>query len=216
MASASIQQNARQPFAQWCDPNSLVCVYVGRLANEKRVDLLLEVARTPGVALTIIGDGALRNELEAQFAGTDTYFMGYLYGEALAQAYASADVFTFTGPCETFGQVVQEAMASGLPAVVINQGGVVDLVQDGETGYICTPDVEAFAHAARTLRDDRALLKHMSGKARRYAELHPWSAIMQQLESHYCEAIRLNDRHKRFYHSSGFTLSLPSFFQWSK
>jgi phosphatidylinositol alpha 1,6-mannosyltransferase len=198
------------------DPDSLLCIYVGRLAHEKRVDLLLTIARTPGVALTIIGDGALRDELEAQFAGTDTCFMGYLYGEALAQAYASADVFTFTGACETFGQVVQEAMASGLPAVVINQGGVVDLVQDGETGYICAPDAEAFASAVRTLRDDPALLKQMSGKARRCAEAHPWSAIMQQLESHYCEAIRLNDRHKRFYHNSGFTLSLPSFFQWSK
>ena len=98
------------------DPNSLLCIYVGRLANEKRIDLLLETARTPGIALTIIGDGALRDELEATFAGTGTHFTGYLYGDDLADAYASADAFMFTGANETFGQVVQEAMASGLPA----------------------------------------------------------------------------------------------------
>src|SRR5262249_36639746 len=75
------------------DPSSLLCIYVGRLAHEKRVDLLSEVARTPGVALTIIGDGALRDELEQHFAGTGTHFVGCLYGEDLAHAYASADVF---------------------------------------------------------------------------------------------------------------------------
>ena len=80
---------------------------------KKRIDLLLEVARTPGVALTIIGDGALREELERTFADTDAFFTGYLYGDDLAQAYASADVFAFPGERETFGQVIQEAMASG-------------------------------------------------------------------------------------------------------
>ena len=74
------------------------------------------MARTPGVALTIIGDGARRKELETLFAGTGTVFTGYLLNEDLAGAFASADLFVFTGPNETFGQVVQEAMASGLPS----------------------------------------------------------------------------------------------------
>jgi phosphatidylinositol alpha 1,6-mannosyltransferase len=187
------------------DPASLLCIYVGRLANEKRVDLLLDVARTPGVALTIIGDGGLRDELEARFSGTSTQFMGYLYGEDLADAYASADVFTFTGPCETFGQVVQEALASGLPAVVVNQGGVVDLVSDGETGYICAPEPEAFAAAVRQLRDNPPLRKRLSHNARRFAEAHPWSAIMAQLEHHYHEAQRLNDRFNRMRQVNGFS-----------
>lgn len=127
------------------DPDLLLCIYVGRLANEKRVDLLLDVARTPGVALTIIGDGALRPELETLFAGTDTYFTGYLFGDELATAYASADAFFFTGVSETFGQVVQEALASGLPAVIsINQGGITDLVEHGVNGFICTDDPADF------------------------------------------------------------------------
>lgn len=174
--------------------NALLCIYAGRLANEKRVDLLLEVARTPGVALTVIGDGAQREALEQLFAGTGTHFVGYLYGEDLAHAYASADVFMFTGACETFGQVIQEAMASGLPAIVINQGGVVDLVQPGETGLICPPDHQAFAQAAQTLRDNPILLQRMAVNARRYAEAHPWSAVMSRLEDYYCEAYAINYR----------------------
>jgi glycosyltransferase involved in cell wall biosynthesis len=179
-------------------PDSLLCLYVGRLANEKRVDLLLQVARIPGVALTIIGDGALRGELEAQFAGTNTHFMGYLYGEDLADAYASADVFLFTGPCETFGQVVQEAMASGLPAVVINQGGVAELVDEGFTGFRCPPDPAAFAAATRRLRDNPSLRARMSATARLTAEQRPWNAIMSQLEDYYREAVALNQRFNRF------------------
>ncbi len=199
----------REKLLNGRDPDSLLCLYVGRLANEKRVDLLLEAARTPGVALTIIGDGALRDDLERQFAGTGTHFMGYLYGKDLARAYASADVFTFTGPCETFGQVVQEAMASGLPAVVVNQGGVGDLVAHGETGFLCPDDPMAFAEAARLLRDDRALLRRMSNTARQEAERHPWSAIMGQLEGYYREATRMNSRFRRFFPVGGLRVPLP-------
>jgi glycosyltransferase involved in cell wall biosynthesis len=200
--------NPRHRSAEWRarllngrDPNSLVCVYIGRLASEKRVDLLLNVARTPGVALTIIGDGALREELETQFAGTGTHFTGYLFGQDLSHAFASADVFVFTGPNETFGQVVQEAMASGLPTVVINQGGVADLVKAGETGYTCANDPEAFAAAVRTLRDNPPLRQQMALNARRIAEQRPWEAIMSQLEGHYDEAVDLNRRFSRLYRS---------------
>src|SRR5688572_20126781 len=106
------------------DPNSVIAIYVGRLANEKRVDLLREVADIPNIALTIIGDGHMREEWETLFAGTGTNFMGYLYKDELATAFASADIFFFPGPNETFGQVVQEAMSSGLPTIVTNQGAV--------------------------------------------------------------------------------------------
>ncbi|MBK8024087.1 MAG: glycosyltransferase family 1 protein [Chloroflexi bacterium] len=179
------------------DPKSLLCIYVGRLANEKRIDLLLDVARTPGVALTIIGDGALREDLEKQFAGTGTHFTGYLFGEDLANAYAAADVFMFTGAKETFGQVVQEAQASGLPAVIIDQGGIVDLVQDGVNGFICPADRAAFAEAAVRLRDDPALLVQMSALARQSVERNSWDAVMNQLEGHYREAVMMNDRLNR-------------------
>ena len=196
------------------DPDSLLCIYVGRLANEKRVDLLLDVARTPGIALTIIGDGALREDLEAQFAGTGTHFTGYLLGDELAAAFASADIFTFTGAVETFGQVVQEAMASGLPSVVINEGGVGELVIEGETGYTCPADPAAFAAAVRTLRDEPALRAQMGFKARQIAEGRPWERVLAQLEGHYSEAIRLNQRLCQLYPSE--PSRLPSLLQWGR
>lgn len=184
------------------DPNSLLCLYVGRLAAEKRVDLLLDVARTPGVALTVVGDGAAREELERMFEGTDTQFTGYLYGEDLSHAYANSDAFLFAGQSETFGQVVQEAMSSGLPAVIINEGGITDLVQDGYNGFICPPDSQAFAKAVQTLQQNPTLREEMSRNSRYITEQRPWEAIMAQLEGYYEEAVELNRRFNRIYRLS--------------
>jgi phosphatidylinositol alpha 1,6-mannosyltransferase len=197
------------------DPDSLLCIYAGRLASEKRVDLLLEVARLAGIALTLIGDGAAREELEGLFDGTGTHFTGYLFGEDLPSALASADVFLFTGANETFGQVVQEAMASGLPTIVTTEGGARDLVIDGETGMICAHNPDAFAGAVRRLRDDPALRRQMAHRARTVAEQRPWEAILAQLEDHYREAVRLNDRYTRMFGAFDYhtMMRLPSI--WS-
>jgi glycosyltransferase involved in cell wall biosynthesis len=194
-------------------PDSLLCLYVGRLAAEKRVDLLLEAARTPGVALTIIGDGALRSELEALFAGTDTFFTGYLYGDDLAYAFASADAFMFTGGHETFGQVVQEAMASGLPAIILNQGGITDLVEDGVNGFVCPPEPEAFARAAQALLENESLRRRMAAASRRMAEARPWETLMAELEGHYREAWMLNERYKTRFTAWGV---IPPMFGWGR
>ena len=194
------------------DPNSLLCIFVGRLANEKRVDLLRDVATTPGVALTIIGDGALRERLESAFAATDACFTGYLIGDELAQAYASADVFVFPGEYETFGQVIQEAMASGLPSVVADAGGAPDVIEDGASGIAVPPTSADFAAAIRQLRDDPRGRRRMSRRARELAEQRPWSALMAQLEIYYEEAYTMNQRFKRLF---GYTryhrpLSIPA------
>lgn len=186
------------------DENALLCLYVGRLATEKRVDLLLQVARTKGVALTIIGDGAQRDLLQKTFAGTDTHFTGYLFGEDLSAAFASSDVFLFTGPNETFGQVIQEAMASGLPSVVINQGGAQNLVMEGETGFVVEGDADAFASAVRRLRDDRDLVERMSQAARETALQRPWERILSQLETFYQEAYIVNQRFVRVFHKTDY------------
>lgn len=181
------------------DPNSLLCIYVGRLATEKCVDLLVDVAHLPGVALTIIGDGAEREQLETLFAGTNTHFTGYLFGDDLSAAFASADVFLFTGPNETFGQVVQEAMASGLPTVVTNHGSVGDLTLHGETGFICEHDAASFAAAVKFLRDNPERRLQMSHNARKNAEKRPWEVILSQLEDHYRRAIAMNERFVRVF-----------------
>lgn len=193
------------------DPNSLLCIFVGRLAPEKRVDMLLEVAKLDGVALTIIGDGALREELEGLFADTNTHFTGYLIGDELAQAFASADVFTFTGENETFGQVIQEAMASGIASVVVNSGGAPDVVEDGVTGIIAEPTPQAFADVIQGLRNNPEHLIELSRNARRVAEQRPWSALMAQIEGYYEEAYMMNQRFKRLFGSTHYhrPLSIP-------
>lgn len=182
--------------------DSLLCLYVGRLANEKCVHLLRQVADLPGVVLAIVGDGALREDLETQFAGTPTVFTGYLVGEELAQAFASADAFFFPGSQETFGQVVQEAMASGLPSVVTNRGGVSGLVEHGVNGFICEHTEKAFAEAAQRLRDDRMMQQRMAAAARHEVENRTWPAVMRLLETHMEEALELNSRFRR---SFGYT-----------
>ena len=194
------------------DPSSTLCVIVGRLAREKRVDLLLDVAGLPGVALTIIGDGAMRGELQRDFAGTDAHFTGYLFGDDLADAVASADVFVFTGQNETFGQVIQEAMASGLPVVMVNAGGAPELIQHGVNGIAVASRPDELARTVAWLRDRPALRRQMGMESRRAAERRPWSALMAQLEGYYAEAYAMNRRFKSLFGSTRYHLpmSIPA------
>jgi len=83
--------------------------------------------------------------------------------------------------------------------VIINQGGITDLVDHGVNGFICTDDPADFAEAARVLRDDAALRLQMSMHARSIADRNPWTAIMAQLEGYYEEAYTLNERMNRVY-----------------
>ena len=202
------RQAMRRRLLNGRENDSLLCIFVGRLAHEKRIDLLVDVAKLKGVALTIIGDGALRDELEARFYGTNVHFTGYLIGDELAQAFASADAFAFTGENETFGQVIQEAMASGLPSVVVNSGGAPDVIEDGVTGISVNPSAEDFANVIQHLRDHPEIRLEMSREARAAAERRPWSALMGQLEGYYEEAHSMNRRFVSLFGSTRYHLPL--------
>lgn len=182
------RQGWREKLLNGRDPDSLLCIFVGRLAKEKSIEHLLDIARAPGIALTIIGDGTHRKRLEQTFAGTNTYFTGYLTGTELSHAFASADAFTFTSTTETFGLVVKEAAASGLPVVVRHGNGVSELVEHGEDGYI-THTQDEFNQAVFTLRDDPSLRQRMAQRARENAEKHTWLEAMKTLEEYYQAAI---------------------------
>ena len=110
----------------------LIVGYIGRLAPEKRVDLLGQVGGLPGVRLVIVGDGPAAAALRRALPGA--VFLGARHGTELATIYASLDVFVHSGACETFGQTLQEAAASGLPVVAPAVGGPLDLVDHGLTG----------------------------------------------------------------------------------
>lgn len=152
-----------------------VMVYVGRLAPEKRVDLLLDAYRRvradlgDSVGLVIVGDGPAGPHLRAS-APPGVCFTGYLSGVDLAEAFAAADVFAFPSDTETFGNVVLEALASGVPVVAPARGGVTDSVRPGHTGLLFPPkDAEAMAQACIKLLVDPALRRCMALNARALA-----------------------------------------------
>jgi phosphatidylinositol alpha 1,6-mannosyltransferase len=158
--------------------------YVGRLAAEKRVDLLAAVAALPGVRLAITGGGPMEEELRA--ALPEATFLGMRSGAELARVYASLDVFVHTGPFETFGQTIQEAAASGLPVVAPAAGGPLDLVDHGETGYLVPPgDPGSLIEATRALAGDPALRARFGTAARRKVLGRTWSALTDELLEHY-------------------------------
>ncbi|MEU4238980.1 glycosyltransferase family 1 protein [Actinoplanes sp. NPDC026619] len=166
-------------------PNGEIVVgFVGRLAVEKQIDLLADVSRLPGVRLVIVGDGpagpALRKALPK------AKFLGVRRGLQLARIYASVDIFAHTGPYETFGQAVQEAMASGLPVVAPHAGGPVDLVQHGRTGFLVPPFTpDGFTAAVLDLAGDPAKRAAFGEAGRQAIEGRSWSAVGDELIGHY-------------------------------
>jgi phosphatidylinositol alpha 1,6-mannosyltransferase len=158
--------------------------YVGRLATEKRVDLLGRTSRLPGVRLVVVGDGPARKRLEK--ALPDAVFVGERHGEQLARLYASLDVFVHTGPYETFGQTVQEASASGVPVVAPASGGPLDLVLPGRTGELVAPNDEAaLTEAVARLVADPGLRARYGAAGRALVEGRTWAAIGDELIAHY-------------------------------
>ncbi len=122
------------------NPDSPLLLYVGRLGAEKEIERIKPVlAAIPDARLALVGDGPHRQTLEQYFAGTPTNFVGYLKGQELATAYASADAFIFPSRTETLGLVLLEAMAAGTPVVAARSGGIPDIVTDGVNGYLFDP-----------------------------------------------------------------------------
>jgi phosphatidylinositol alpha 1,6-mannosyltransferase len=173
-------------------PNGELLVgFVGRLAVEKQVDLLAAASCLPGVRLVVVGDGpaagALRKALPA------AVFVGARHGAQLARIYASLDVFAHTGPYETFGQAIQEAMASALPVVAPAAGGPLDLVRDGRTGMLVPPfHAEGFTAAIAALAADPERRAAFGAAGRVAIEGRTWAAVGDELIGHYEAALRMS------------------------
>lgn len=172
-----------------------ILLYVGRIAPEKRLSMLEEAwgrieAQAPQrTALVLVGDGPARAALERR-GHRDMHFTGYLTGESLATAYASADVFVFPSDTETFGNVVAEAMASGVPVVTVDSGGVTDLVRPGETGLLATAnDPRSFADAVLRLLSDDPLRTRMGIRARAEALGRSWDNVLDGLLHEYQQVV---------------------------
>jgi phosphatidylinositol alpha 1,6-mannosyltransferase len=163
--------------------NKIIVGFVGRLAQEKRVADLKALESNSNVQLVIVGDGPHRRKLEQQLPSA--LFVGFKSGEELAQIYASFDLFIHPGPNETFCQAVQEALASGVPAIVPHTGGPADLVTHGRTGYVI--DISNDEELNRTVnhhhaRSDR---KQMRIATRDSVSMRTWGRINNELADHY-------------------------------
>ncbi len=168
-------------------PEKPLLIYVGRLGAEKEIDRIKPILEAiPDARLALVGNGPHREALEKLFAGTPTNFVGYLHGQELASAYASADAFIFPSRTETLGLVLLEAMAAGCPVVAARSGGIPDIVTDGVNGYLFDPTDEQGAIAAtqRLLahQQEREILRQ---NARQEAERWGWAAATRQLQNYY-------------------------------
>lgn len=162
--------------------------FVGRLAKEKQIGRLRDVARLPGVQLVVVGDGPERTHLEQLLPRA--HFTGMLQGDELSRHYASFDVFVHTGIDETFCQAVQEALASGVPVVAPAAGGPLDLVTHGHNGFLWSPEQPGMlVGAVQQLSESPLMRQTLAHAARPSVEHRPWSSVLAQLVSWYEFAI---------------------------
>jgi glycosyltransferase involved in cell wall biosynthesis/predicted metal-dependent phosphoesterase TrpH len=174
-------------------PGELKVLYSGRLTSEKGVDLLAESflrARRaePRLHLLLAGGGPEEGELRARL-GEYATFLGWLEGDDLARAYASADLFLFCSRTDTYGQVVLEAGASGLPVVAVDEGGPAALIENRHTGILCRPDADHLAGAVLQLASSATLRQRLGEAAMRNARGRSWERALEQLAAGYRRAL---------------------------
>ncbi len=171
-----------------------VVAFVGRLVLEKGMASFAETVdglRQRGIAhrVMVVGDGPERDRFRGMLPG-DAVFTGYLEGEALARAYASAEIFLNPSVTETFGIVTLEAMASGLPAVCADATGSRSLVRHGETGFLVRPgDAAGYIDAVGRLASDPALRGRMGAAAQQATRRYTWDAVIEALVVQYREVL---------------------------
>ncbi|CAI7731558.1 unnamed protein product [Closterium sp. NIES-54] len=168
-------------------------VHVGRLGAEKNLHLLKPMLdMIPGARLAFIGDGPHRGELEKLFAGTPTVFAGMKQGADLSRAFASGDIFITPSETETLGNVVLEAMASGVPVVAARAGGIPDIVnREGQNGFLFMPgDVDDAVGKLRQLVASRKTREAIAEAGLRDAEACDWRASTLTVRNeHYGRAV---------------------------
>lgn len=180
--------------AEWgLAADDLAVLYVGRIAAEKNIGLALRAfaaiqARCPSARFIVVGDGPLRARLERQHPALR--FAGQRIGIDLATHYASGDIFLFPSLTETFGNVTQEAMASGLAVLAFRSAAAAEVIVDGENGRAIAPgDEAAYIDAAIALTQNDEALRRMRERARQRMSASGWAAVSLRFEAVLREAI---------------------------
>ncbi|MGY4104854.1 glycosyltransferase family 4 protein [Ignavigranum ruoffiae] len=170
-------------------------VYVGRLASEKGLRQLKNIFNhRDDICLAFVGDGPEREELQTYFAGTKTTFLGFKYGEELSRAFATGDAFIFPSVSETFGLVISEAMASGLPVIAAESQPTLEQIKPMETGITFENNNETSLMEALKVLDQPLLLQKFKLAGRRAVEGYTWENASQTLLEYYQRAIDLHDQ----------------------
>jgi glycosyltransferase involved in cell wall biosynthesis/predicted metal-dependent phosphoesterase TrpH len=182
-------------------PGELTVLYAGRLTKEKGVDLLADAflrahSRDPRLRLVLAGGGPEEEALRKRL-GERATFLGWLGGDALPRAYASADMFLFASSTDTFGQVILEAQASGLPVVAVAEGGPRTLIDDGRTGLLRPADGEALADALCELAAAPALRGRLAKAALEEVRVRTWELALERLAEGYRLALGEADAGER-------------------
>ncbi|CAN5550169.1 hypothetical protein BH11ARM2_BH11ARM2_15900 [soil metagenome] len=179
-------------------PEAKVMLYVGRLAEEKNLETLLDAAALafradPALRLYLVGDGPHRPTLLAQVRrlgiGDRVRFAGFIPRDEVDRYYAASDLFFFASITETQGLAVQEAMLHGLPAVAVTGGGVTEAIEDGVNGYLVHNDPRELASAALDLLEDDEGHAAMSEAARRASRAYGIPEMAERVERTYRLAI---------------------------
>jgi glycosyltransferase involved in cell wall biosynthesis/predicted metal-dependent phosphoesterase TrpH len=188
--SARFDPSLRGPLGP---PGAVNVLYVGRISHEKGADLLADVferahARDSRLRLVLVGGGPEEARLRAR-VGERGEFLGWLEGDALARAYASADVFLFPSRTDTFGQVILEAQASGLAVVAAAAGGPLSLIEDRASGLLRQPDAAALADAVLELAAQPRLRARLARGGLESVATRTWDRALERLASAYDRAL---------------------------
>ncbi|MEA2244571.1 MAG: hypothetical protein QOD24_4127, partial [Solirubrobacteraceae bacterium] len=174
-------------------PGEITVLYAGRLTREKGADLLADAflaarERDPRLHLALAGGGPEEHVLRERL-GEHATFLGWLEGDELATAYASADLFLFASRTDTFGQVLLEAQASGLPVVAVGEGGPTSIVVDDVTGRLCPADAGALADAVVELAAQPLQRERLARNALEAVQQRTWARSLQRLADGYRRAL---------------------------
>ncbi|MFD0680579.1 MULTISPECIES: glycosyltransferase family 4 protein [unclassified Paenibacillus] len=190
--------NRPQVWRQYgINPDRFVILYVGRLAPEKSVDVLLQtfLALSDTIRanshLVITGDGPLYQPLLENYGGASNItFTGFQQGRELSRLYAAADVFLFPSASETFGNVILEAMASGTAVIGAAAGGVKDLIHHNQNGLLCKPgNIVEFVNTVELLYHNEGRRLEIAEAGRTYSMQQSWEQIFSRLYDSYLHVL---------------------------
>lgn len=191
------QSDAMRSYLTDGQKDRFILLYVGRLAHEKGLDKIRPLLdMIPKLSIAFVGDGPERDKLERTFEGTHSKFFGFLHGQDLSAAYASADAFIFPSTTETLGLVLLEAMSSGLPIIAADSLPTRELLHGQELGIVYrSGDMQSLTDAIQSLMSQPSLRKRMAFNARKTAESRNWLAPTEKLIHYYGLALRLHRMH---------------------